>query len=220
MLSKMLSNFQKSFGEFIGTYFLVLFGTFSIVVFSKQYLASLAISLTFGLIVMILIYALSHVSGAHFNPAVTIAFYINKEISSQTAVAYIVSQILGGIFASITLKILFPTINNYGQTKPIGGLINASIVETLFTFFLMFVILNCSKNAEIKTFTALAVGAVIFIEALVGGGISGASMNPSRSIGPAIISGDFESLYIYIIFPVLGAMLAVILDKIFKIREI
>jgi len=84
----------------------------------------------------------------------------------------------------------------------------------------MFVILNCSKNAEIKTFTAIAVGAVVFIEALVGGGISGASMNPSRSIGPAIISGDFESLYIYIIYPVIGAILAVILDKIFKIREL
>jgi len=108
----MLGNFQKSFGELIGTYFLVLFGTFSIVVFSKQHLASLAISLTFGLIVMILIYALSHVSGAHFNPAVTIAFYINKEISSQTAILYIVSQIFGGIFASLTLKILYPTITN------------------------------------------------------------------------------------------------------------
>lgn len=216
----MLTIKPQLMSEFIGTFFLVFFGTFSIIIFGKMEFGSIPISLTFGMIVMVLIYSLSHISGAHFNPAVSIAFLFKKMIDKKTCALYIVSQSLGAVLASLTLSAIFTDSSTLGETLPSGGVVNAIVIETVFTFFLMFVILNCSKHNEIKSFTAIAVGATIFIEALVGGSISGASMNPVRSLGPALINNNLDSLYLYLIFPVLGALLAVIIDNQLKNRQV
>lgn len=203
---------RRLVAEAIGTFILVFAGTGAIIVndVSRGAVTHVGISLTFGLVVMSMIYALGDLSGAHLNPAVTLAFWRAKRFPASQIAGYIAAQCLGAIAASAVLRFLFPENATLGATLPAGTLVQAFVFEFLLTAILMFVILNVSTGAKEKGVMAGAsIGAVVAFEALFGGPISGASMNPARSLGPALMSGRLMELWIYLIAPVLGAMTAV-----------
>lgn len=206
---------RKFTAELIGTYALVFCGTGAIVIdhVSGGAVTHVGVSITFGLIVLAMIYALGDISGAHINPAVSIAFMAAGRIEKTEAFAYVLFQFTGAFLASLSLKFLFPQIQNPGVTIPAGSDMQSFILETILTFFLMFVIMNVSTGEKEKGITAgIAVASVVGLEAMFAGPICGASMNPARSIAPAIVSGNMiyiKCQWIYIIAPVLGALLAV-----------
>ena len=200
---------RKYLAEFIGTFALVFFGTGAIIVSQETngVITSEGIAIIFGLIVMAMVYALGNISGAHLNPAVSIAFTIANRFPAKQLFPYISSQIAGGILASLTLKFLFPLNELIGTTLPKGSDIQSFILELILTFFLMLVIINVATGSkEQGLFAGLAIGSVITLEAIFAGPICGASMNPARSISPAIISGHTEHLWIYLLAPILGAV--------------
>ena len=202
---------KKYIAECIGTYALVLFGTGAIVVNELQsgVVGHIGISLTFGLIVTIMIYTFGSISGTHINPAVTVGFKLAGCFEIKDVLPYIIAQIVGACMASATLVLLFSDYQGtLGTTQPSGSEMQSFILELILTYFLMLVILFVSQNKDTAHFTAVAVGAIVAIEALFGGPISGASMNPARSIGPALLSGTLQHLWIYIAAPVIGAVLA------------
>ncbi len=177
---------------------------------SNDVVTHVGIALTFGLIVMAMIYAIGDVSGAHINPAVTIAFWVAKRFSGKSVIPYIVSQLVGAVAASGLLRIMFPEHANLGATLPAGPWLQSFIFEIVLTFMLMFVILNVSAGAKEKGIMAgAAIGSVVALEAMFAGPICGASMNPARSIAPATVSGELFHLWIYLVAPVVGAILAV-----------
>lgn len=198
--------------EMIGTFALVFAGTGAIVVndVSGGAITHVGIALTFGLIVMTMIYSVGNVSGAHFNPAVTTAFWIAGRLPFSNVPPYILAQLLGALLASALLWGMFPNHPTLGATLPAGTLSQSFIFEVVLTFILMFVILNVSTGAMEKGVMAgVAIGGTVALEAMFAGPISGASMNPARSIAPAIFSGQLDSLWAYIAAPMLGAALAV-----------
>jgi aquaporin Z len=174
-----------------------------------QSLGHLGVSLVFGLVVMVMIYAVGNISGAHLNPAVTVGFYYAKRIGRQEIVPYVSAQVLGAVVASVVLRFMFPDHRYLGATLPAESPVRAFVLEVLLSFVLMFVILNVSTGHMEKGIMAgVAVGGTVALAALFGGPVSGASMNPARSIAPAIVSGHLEHLWIYVTAPVLGAYLA------------
>ena len=204
---------RKYLAEAIGTFALVFCGTGAIIINQESggAVTHIGIALTFGLIVSVIIYTIGDVSGAHLNPAVTIGFWVAKTFPAKQIVPYIVSQGIGAFIASLILKFLFPANQTLGSTLPSGSPMQSFILELILTFILMFVILNVAKgNKEQGMFAGIAIGTVVFLEALFAGPICGASMNPIRSIAPAFVSGHLEHLWIYITAPVLGVILAVI----------
>lgn len=175
------------------------------------------IAITWGLIVMAMIYAFGETSGAHFNPAVTIAFAYAKKFSWKEVPKYIIVQVLGALTASLILWYLFPSSEYLGATIPTVDVGRAFVMELLLTFFLMVVIINVSTGSkEIGIIAGIAVGAVVLLEAMFAGPITNASMNPARSIAPAIVAGKMQHLWMYILAPILGAILAVISCKMVK----
>jgi aquaporin NIP len=203
---------KKCFAELLGTFALVFAGTGAIVIneTSHDAVTHVGVALTFGLIVLAMIYTVGDVSGAHLNPAVTLGFWIARRFPARSLAPYLASQIGGALLASALLRSLFPANQLLGATMPAGTDLQSFILEIVLTGLLMFVILNVSTGSKEKGITAgIAVGAVIGLEALFAGPISGASMNPARSLAPAIISGHFEHVWIYLIAPVLGATFAV-----------
>ncbi|MBC8524441.1 MAG: aquaporin [Chlorobium phaeobacteroides] len=206
-------QFRKniSIAEAIGTFALVFAGCGAIIVndlFGAQ-LGHTGISMVFGLIVMAMIYSIGNISGAHINPAVTLGFFFAGRIKKDEILPYISSQVFGAILAAGLLKLLFSTHDSLGATLPSGGIINAFVLEIILSFFLMFVILNVSTGHTEKGIMAgVAIGGTVALEALMGGPVSGASMNPARSIGPALVSGNLSTLWIYIIAPIIGTWLA------------
>ncbi len=210
---------KKYYAEAIGTYMLVFCGTGAIIINQEMngVITHPGIAATSGLIVAALIYALGDVSGAHINPAVTIAFALRKVFPVKEIVPYILSQSVGAILASFTLHLLFPLNEQLGGTFPAGSVMQSFLLEILLTFFLMFVILRVSQGSREQGIMAgMAIGAVVLLEALFAGPISGASMNPARSLGPAIISGELQFLWIYISAPIIGSSLAVWIES--KVR--
>jgi aquaporin NIP len=198
--------------EIFGTFALVFAGTGAIVIndVSGGVVSHAGIALTFGLVVLAMIYAVGEVSGAHLNPAVTIGFFLARRFPGRRLPAYITSQCLGAFAASGLLYLLFPSHATLGATAPAGPALQSFILEFVLTLLLMFVILSVSSGAKEKGITAgIAVGAVIAFEALFAGPISGASMNPARSLAPALVSGQLGNLWIYLTAPVLGAAAAV-----------
>jgi aquaporin Z len=198
--------------ELLGTFFLVFAGTGAIIANDASHgaITHVGIALTFGLIVLALIYALGDVSGAHLNPAVTLGFVLARRFSSRHAPGYILAQCVGALLASLCLRLLFPDHGTLGATLPAGTALQSFVLELLLTFFLMFVILSVSTGAREKGLMAgVAVGAVIALEALFAGPICGASMNPARSLAPALVSGRVEYLWVYLLAPVVGALLAI-----------
>lgn len=204
---------KKYFAESLGTFALVFAGTGAVVVndFSQGAISHVGIALTFGLVVMAMIYSIGDISGAHINPAVTIGFYTARRFDGKSVLPYIASQILGAVLASIFLYLMFPEHKTLGATLPEGSLIRSFFLEVILTWLLMFVILSVSTDSKEKGIMAgIAIGGTVALEALFAGPISGASMNPARSIGPAIISGEIDYLWIYIAAPIAGSILAVL----------
>jgi aquaporin Z len=203
---------KKYFAELFGTFSLVFAGTGAIVIdqVSGGGVTHVGVGLTFGLVVMAMIYAVGDVSGAHLNPAVTVGFCAARRLPAAQVAPYIASQCGGALLASGALRFLFPTNATLGGTFPAGAANQSFVLELLLTFILMFVILSVSTGAKERGITAgIAVGGVIAFEALFAGPISGASMNPARSLGPALVSGRVGALWIYLLAPVVGALLGV-----------
>lgn len=198
--------------ELIGTFALVFCGTGAVVI-DQQYggtVTHVGIAITFGLIVMSMIYSLGNISGAHLNPAVSISFTIAGRFPVKYLPGYIISQLAGALLASLTLKLMFPENVFLGATMPAGTELQSLILEFILTFFLMLVIINVATGIkEQGMFAGLAIGSVVALEAMFAGPVCGASMNPARSLGPALVSGHPEHLWIYIIGPVSGAALAI-----------
>ena len=198
--------------EAFGTFALVFVGTGAIVIndVTAGGVTHVGIALSFGLIVMTMIYAVGDVSGAHLNPAVTIGFCLARRFPLVSVPPYILAQLIGAFAASAVLRILFANHASLGATFPVGSQTQSFVLEIILTLMLMFVILNVSTGPkELGIMAGIAIGGVIGLEALFAGPICGASMNPARSLAPAILSGNLSSLWIYLVAPPLGASLAV-----------
>lgn len=203
---------RKYVAEILGTFALVFCGTGAIIINQQTNgaISHVGIAITFGLIVMAMIYALGNISGAHLNPAVTIAFALAKKFELKQVAPYIISQIIGAFLASFILKYLFPNNELLGSTLPSGTALQSFILEFILTFFLMLVIINVATGSkEQGMFAGLAIGSTVLLEAMFAGPICGASMNPARSLAPAIVSGNTEHLWVYITATILGAALAI-----------
>ncbi len=203
---------RRYLAEVVGTFGLVFAGCGAIVINQLQdgAITHVGIALTFGLIVMVMIYALGEISGAHMNPAVTLGFWSARRFPVKEVAPYIIAQCLGAILACIVLKILFFEHDTLGATLPHGAWWKSFVLEFILTFLLMFVILNISTGAKEKGIMAgAAIGGMVALEAMFAGPICGASMNPARSLGPALVSGHVEYLWIYLIATTAGALFAV-----------
>jgi len=203
---------KKSVSEILGTFALVFCGTGALVIdkVTGGAVSHVGVAVTFGLIVMAMIYALGEISGAHLNPAVSIAFTIAGRLPVKALAPYIASQTAGALLASATLRLLFPSDQLLGATLPAGSPWQSFVLELLLTYFLMIVIINVSTGPkEQGLFAGIAIGSVILLEAMFAGPICGASMNPARSLAPAIVSGHIENLWVYLTAPVIGAALAI-----------
>jgi aquaporin NIP len=192
--------------EFLGTSALVFFGCGAIAV---GRLEGSGISLVFGLVIAVMIYALGHISGAHFNPAVSIGFAVGRHFPWPRVVTYSVAQVLGAVTGAVVLRQTLGPDASLGVTLPSGSEGQALIWEALLTFTLMLVITSVATDARAAgEAAALAIGGTVALDALVGGPVTGASMNPARSLGPALVAGDLTSIWVYLAGPVLGAVAA------------
>ncbi len=203
---------KKYLSEFFGTFALVFAGTGAIVIndISNGAITHVGVSITFGLVVMAMIYTIGDISGAHINPAVTFGFWIARRFPSRDLLPYILFQCRGALFAGLSLLILFKGHQTYGATLPLKSITQSFILEIILTWLLMFVILNISTDAKEKGLMAgVAVGSTVGLESMFAGPISGASMNPARSLGPAIVSSNLNTLWIYILAPLIGSAIAV-----------
>lgn len=204
-------QYRKYLAELIGTFMLVFCATGAGIAneASKGTVTHVGIAITCGLIVLSLIYALGDISGAHLNPAVSIAFAAAKRFSWSQVIPYSIAQIAGAVLASLTLRFLFPASEFLGATMPSGSLTQSFVLEIILGAILMFVILAVSTGAKEKGITAgIAIASVVGLEIMFAGPICGASMNPARSFGPAIMSGHMEHFWIYLSAPVIGMLIA------------
>jgi MIP family channel proteins len=205
---------RKCLAECFGTFAMVFAGTGAIIVdhVSQGAVTQVGIALTFGLIVFAMIYALGDVSGCHINPVVTIAFCFARRFDVRHVIPYIAAQFSGALLASCTLRLMFPDQSHLGQTVPSGGYVQSFIMEFILTLILMIVILCVSSGSkENGPLAGLAIGSVVCLEAMFAGPISGASMNPVRSLAPAILTSQFASISLYMTAPFLGAIISVFL---------
>ena len=213
---------QRYISEFIGTFALVFCGSGAVIMndVSGGTVTHVGIAITFGLIVMAMIYSIGEISGAHINPAVTIAFWASGRFDKKDVLPYITAQMIGALLASSVLYLLFPLHETQGATLPFGSAMQSFILEVILTFILMFVIIKVSTGSkETGTMAGIAIGGVVGLEAMFAGPITGASMNPARSIAPAIFSGNFEHLWLYIAAPIIGALLAIVACRAIKGKE-
>lgn len=202
---------NRFMAEAIGTFALIFAGCGAIVVDQTfdNALGHVGVSLVFGLVVMAMIYSVGNISGAHINPAVTLAFLAAGRQERRDVIPYISGQIMGAVLAAGMLRLFFPGHATLGATLPSVDPIRAFLMELLLSFLLMFVILNVSTGSMEKGIMAgVAVGGTVAFEALIGGPMTGASMNPVRSLGPALVSGQLDSLWIYLVAPTVGMLLA------------
>ncbi|KAL2473707.1 Aquaporin NIP1-2 [Forsythia ovata] len=201
---------QKIIAEILGTYFLIFAGCAAVVVNADmdKVVTLPGISTVWGLVVMVMVYSVGHISGAHFNPAVTIAFATCKRFPWKQVPAYISAQVIGSTLASGTLRLLFTgKHDHFSGTLPAGSDVQSLVVEFIITFYLMFVISGvATDNRAIGELAGLAVGATVLLNVMFAGPISGASMNPARSLGPAIVSSQYKGLWIYMVGPITGAV--------------
>jgi len=182
-------------------------------------LGLVGVAFAFGIIVSAMIYVFGNISGAHLNPSVTIALVTGKIISKKDAISYILFQILGAILASVLLKLMFSENRTLGATIPSSGLFQSFILELILTFFLMLTILGVTSKKEFSNIAGFIIGIVVTGIILVAGPISGGSFNPARSLAPAIVSGNISALWIYISAPILGAIIAMLIWKLFSKTE-
>ena len=201
---------KKVYAEFIGTFALIFGGCGAIMAnqISEGQVSHIGVSITFGLIVMVMIYATGHISGAHFNPAVTLAFAALGRFRWREVPAYIIGQVFAAIAAAFLLKFLFGDVANLGATIPSIEIGRAFVLEVLISFMLMFVITAVATDSRaVGQQAGWAIGGTVTLAALFAGPLCGASMNPARSLGPALASGHFESLWIYLSAPIIGTIL-------------
>jgi aquaporin NIP len=204
---------KKLAAEFIGTFALVFAGTGAIVIdeVSGGAVTHVGVALTFGLIVLAMIYTVGDISGAHLNPAVSLGFFAARRFPLRDVIPYVACQFAGGFAASGALRFLFPQNAMLGTTTPAGSMTQSFVLELILTAILMFAILGVSTGAGEKGITAgIVVGSVIGLEAMFAGPICGASMNPARSLAPAVVSGHIQHLWIYLVAPVIGAVVGVL----------
>tara|TARA_B100000795_G_scaffold263296_1_gene242255 strand:+ start:33864 stop:34529 length:666 start_codon:yes stop_codon:yes gene_type:complete len=210
---------KRFISETIGTFALVFCGTGAMVIndFTDGTVTHVGVAITFGLIVMGMIYAFGDISGAHMNPAVTIGFAYAKKFPWKEVPLYVLAQLIGAFVASGLLLYLFPESQTLGATLPQLSALKVFIFEIILSFFLMVVIINVSTGSkEIGVVAGIAIGSVVLLEAMFAGPITGASMNPARSIAPAVVSGNLADLWIYIFAPIIGCLLAVMSCKLVK----
>ena len=200
---------QKVGAECIGTFALVFAGCGAIMIDAQTgVIGHPGVALAFGLVVMVMIYAIGHVSGAHFNPAVTVAFAAMGRFPWRQVAPYILAQCAAATLAALTLKVALGDVASLGGTAPSGSWEQAWVFEGVLTFLLMFVIAGVATDSRaVGQMAGLAVGSTVALCALFGGPVCGASMNPARSLGPALVSGELEALVIYLVAPVIGALL-------------
>lgn len=213
---------RKYLAELIGTFAMIFCGTGAIIINQETagVISHAGVAATWGLIVAAMIYTVGDISGAHLNPAVTIAFWLAKTFPAKEILPYIISQGIGAIGACFTLHYLFPNSPTLGATFPAGTAMQSFILEFILTFLLMFTIIHVAKGSkEQGMFAGIAIGSVVMLEAMFAGPICGASMNPIRSLAPAIVSGHLEYLWIYLSAPIIGATLAVGVWKILKPKQ-
>ena len=207
------SSNQQTVAEFLATFALVFFGCGAIVIndLSPSHpVTHVGISITFGLTVLAMIYAMGEISGAHLNPAVTLGFFLANRMKTGLALRFVFAQTTGALFAAATLKMLFPQHTSLGSTIPTGSEFQSFVLEIILSSVLMLVIFRVATGSKEKGLTAgIVVGSVIALEALCAGPISGASMNPARSFAPAVVSQQFQSLWVYCTAPFLGAAISV-----------
>ncbi|KAG2689310.1 hypothetical protein I3843_09G131900 [Carya illinoinensis] len=201
---------QKLIAEVMGTYFLIFAGCAAVVVnLNNEKVVTLpGISLVWGLAVMVLVYSVGHISGAHFNPSVTIAFATCKRFPWKQVPPYIIAQVLGSTLAIGSLRLIFSgEENRFPGTIPAGSDMQSLVLEFIITFYLMFIISGvATDNRAIGELAGLAVGSTVLLNVLFAGPISGASMNPARSLGPAIVHRQFKGIWVYMVGPILGAI--------------
>lgn len=215
----LLDNTRKYIAEFIGTYALVFCGTGAIVInnVSNGAVSHVGIAITFGAIVLAMIYTFGETSGAHINPAVTLAFWAAGKFPKKMILPYMIAQIGGAILASYTLLFLFPESSTLGETLPSGSVMQSFVLELILTFFLMLVIIHVASGSKEQGLMAgIAIGTVVMLEAMFAGPICGASMNPARSIAPALASGNLQHLWAYVTAPTLGALLSIVAWRLVK----
>jgi MIP family channel proteins len=216
-LKEVSQSKREALAEGIGTFILVFAGTGAVMVndISGGAITHLGISFVFGAVVAALIYSIGHLSGAHFNPAVTLAFWTSGFFPKRRVLIYIMAQLLGAICASSLLLSSLGRVANLGATLPLNGnWWQSLLLETVLTFILMFVILGSGldRRAHIN-FAGLAIGLTVGLEAAFMGPITGASMNPARSLGPAMVGGIWQYHWVYWVAPILGAQLAVVVYR-------
>jgi len=205
------SVFTRSLvAEAIGTFALVFAGCGAIMVDQKTHqLGHVGVAISFGLVILFGIYAVGHVSGAHFNPSVTFAFALSRHFPWSRAVGYWGAQLAGALAAAALLRASLGNRADVGATLPSGSQGQAFLWEMLLTFFLMFVIMAVATDTRaVGEAAAIAIGGTVALDAMFGGPITGASMNPARSIGPALVSGNLHALWLYVVAPIVGASLA------------
>ena len=213
---------KRLISEIIATFALVFCGTGAMVIndFTGGTVTHVGVAITFGLIVMGMIYAFGDISGAHMNPAVTIGFAYAKKFPWKEVPGYVLAQLIGAFLASGLLLYLFPESQTLGATLPGLSAMKVFIFEIILTFFLMVVIINVSTGSkEIGVVAGIAIGSIVLLEAMFAGPITGASMNPARSIAPAVVSGNLADLWIYIFAPIIGCLLAVVSCKLVKSEQ-
>lgn len=212
---------KKFIAECIGTFILIFCGTGAMVIneVTEGAVSHVGVAITWGLVVTAAIYIFGNISGAHINPAVTIGFSLTKTFDKKLLIGYIIAQLIGAFLASLTLKLLFPESIFLGSTLPLGSGTQSFILEIFLTYFLMLSIIFISQNKEVNQLTGLIVGAVVGLEAMFAGPITGASMNPARSIAPAIVSGNLEHLWVYIAAPIIGAILGIATYRYFQFEK-
>jgi MIP family channel proteins len=180
-------------------------------------LGHVGVAITFGLVIMAMIYAVGHISGAHFNPAVTFAFALSRHFPWSRATGYWLAQLAGALTAAAILRGSLGNIAHVGTTLPSGSQGQSFLWELILTFFLMFVIMAVATDTRaIGEAAAIAIGGTIGLDAMFGGPISGASMNPARSTGPALVSGDLHALWLYILAPLAGAALGALVYQVIR----
>ena len=203
---------RQYLSEFIGTFALVFAGTGAIIINDQNdgVISHVGVAIAFGLVIMVMIYAVGDISGAHFNPAVSLGFWVAGRFPLREVGFYTASQVLGGVLASSLLAYLLPAHATMGATIPTIPPFKAFLMEFVLTFFLMFVIIHVATGSkEQGTMAGIAIGGTVLLCAMFAGPVTGASMNPARSLAPALVSMTWDGLWLYLTAPFLGAILAV-----------